>query len=114
MLVFDEETEIKRMDSADSTEIYFRPRNGNLKKLVSTKNFHFRAPTYSAGNQDSSITTLSEKYYPANTEVPSLYQQCMELLANFTHCFDSLVDFPLDFGEEIFDKAKDKLLIDRE
>ena len=105
---------LKRMDSADSTEIYFRPRNGNLKKLVSTKNFHFRAPTDSAGNQDSSITTLSEKYYPANTAVPSLYQQCMELLANFTHCFDSLVDFPLDFGEEIFDKAKDKLLVDRE
>merc|ERR1712126_146464 len=51
---------------------------------------------------------------PANTAVPSLYQQCMELLANFTHCFDSLEDFPLDFSKEIFEKAEEKLLIDRD
>merc|ERR1712126_413565 len=51
---------------------------------------------------------------PANTAVPSLYQQCMELLANYTHCFDSLEGFPLDFSKEIFEKAEEKLLIDRD
>ena len=31
-----------------------------------------------------------------------LFDQCLALLARFAHCFESLVDFPPDFGEEIF------------
>ena len=51
---------------------------------------------------------------PAGSPVPSLYDQCMKLLARHTHAFESLEDFPLDFGREIFEQAESHLMVDSE
>jgi len=56
--------------------------------------------------------TTRTKNFTGN--VIKLYDQCMELLSYYTHCFDSLIDFPEDFGREIFDSAVNKLLVDNE
>ena len=100
------------------SEIYFKPAHGCLQKkqLQFTENNHAkflnitRKPKISLSSTD--IEKCSEKYFPAGSGVPSLYSQCMELLSNFTHLFDSLVDFPKDFALEILEKAEDKLLTD--
>ena len=95
----------------DGTVIYQRNANGTLRKLV-TQNSATSFRLLKSFTFQENENKETKKFFPAKTPVPSLYSQCMELLSNFTHCFESLVDFPLDFGKEIFMKAADKLLTD--
>ena len=100
------------------SEIYFKPVHGALQKKL----FQYTATNNQArflNNvrprlQDEEAVSSEEKYFPACSGVPSLYTQCMELLSNFTHLFESLVDFPKDFALEILEKAEDKLLTDND
>lgn len=101
------------------SEIYFKPVHGCLqKKLIqftATNNQamflnNIRRTKVTLATTDNE--KLSEKYFPVGSGVPTLYSQCMELLSNFTHLFDSLVDFPKDFALKILEKAEDKLLAD--
>ena len=101
------------------SEIYFKPVHGALQKKLfqytATNNQakffnNVRNPRTTFSTTDEEI--VSEKYFPSCSGVPSLYSQCMELLSNFTHLFESLVDFPKDFALEILEKAEDKLLTD--
>ena len=100
------------------SEIYFKPVHGALQKKL----FQY-TPTNNQARflnnvrprlQDEEAVSSEEKYFPACSGVPSLYTQCMELLSNFTHLFESLVDFPKDFALEILEKAEDKLLTDND
>ena len=98
----------------ENTEIYCKPRHGTLQKLITSGNgllFKTRIfnPADIEGGEDISV-----KHFPREEGVPSLYQQCMDLLSHYTHLFESLVDFPLDFGKEIFDKSIKHLLSDNE
>ena len=101
------------------SEIYFKPVHGALQKKLFQytettnkakflNNVRKTRTTFSTTDEE----TVSEKYFPSGSGVPSLYSQCMELLSNFTHLFESLVDFPKDFALEILKKAEDKLLTD--
>jgi len=51
------------------------------------------------------VTQVEKREANMSGKVVSLYSQCLALLARFSHCFESLVDFPPDFGEEIFNLA---------
>jgi len=97
--------------------IYYRPRNGALQKVFvsEVKNrtvFKFQRRESEESDPSEDINESA----PANLsgKVIKLYDQCMELLSNYTHCFESLIDFPEDFGKEIFEKAVNKLIVDNE
>ena len=99
-----------------SREIYCLSKSGQLEKFVNVsppdgrknrfKRALMRNPTYQTEEKEEVLS------YPANSPVPRLYDQCMDLLAKYTHCFDSLEDFPLDIGRDIFFKAEARLLQD--
>ena len=100
--------------SDQQCDIYTRSSSGILQKLK-TKNFlSFQVQNAQKSSSQRDDENCEVKTFPAGSSVPSLYDQCMELLSQFTHCFESLEDFPEDFGREIFNKALDKLLIDNE
>ena len=52
----------------------------------------------------SLIVAMYQEQYLIQSHI-YLLLQCLALLARFTHCFESLTDFPSDFGKEIFDLA---------
>ena len=96
--------------------IYYRPRNGCLQKLFVSEDRNktvFRIPQRQ--DSDDELETVEETVTKNfSGTVIKLYDQCMEVLSNYTHCFESLVDFPEDFGKEIFEKALIKLGVDSE
>ena len=97
--------------------IYYKPRNGSLQELlVSDERYRrvFRPEETGGPGEDEDGTAGSRPPPNCTGVVTSLYQQCMQLLSSFTHCFDSLVDFPEDFGREIFSLAVEKLAKDSE
>ena len=106
------------MMEENNTEIYCKPRHGTLQKLITSGNglsFKFKTRIFNPADIEGSASEeISVKHFPREEGVPSLYQQCMDLLSHYTHLFDSLVDFPLDFGKEIFDKSTKQLLSDNE
>jgi len=106
------------MMEENNTEIYCKPRHGTLQKLITSGNgLSFKTRIFNPADievEGSASEEISVKHFPREEGVPSLYQQCMDLLSHYTHLFDSLVDFPLDFGKEIFDKSTKQLLSDNE
>ena len=52
----------------------------------------------------SLIVAMYQEQYLIHSHI-YLLLQCLALLARFTHCFESLTDFPSDFGKEIFELA---------
>ena len=104
------------MMEENNTEIYCKPRHGTLQKLITSGNgLSFKTRIFNPADIEGSASEeISVKHFPREEGVPSLYQQCMNLLSHYTHLFDSLVDFPLDFGKEIFDKSTKQLLSDNE
>ena len=106
------------MMEENNTEIYCKPRHGTLQKLITSGNgLSFKTRIFNPADievEGSASEEISVKHFPCEEGVPSLYQQCMNLLSHYTHLFDSLVDFPLDFGKEIFDKSTKQLLSDNE
>jgi len=100
--------------------IYYRPRNGALQKVfvseVRNKTvFRFQQKRSESEEEDGDYEDKEDNGKKNLTgKVVRLYDQCMELLSNYTHCFESLVDFPEDFGKEIFEKAVNKLVADSE
>lgn len=92
------------MEEAESSFVYFKPKVGPCVKVcVTGKGSVYR---FTESNVERNLVTQVEKR-EANMsgKVVSLYSQCLALLARFSHCFESLVDFPPDFGEEIFNLA---------
>jgi len=88
----------------ESSFVYFKPKAGPCVKVcVTGKGAVYR---YTEENNQKSLVAEEQKS-EANLsgQVVSLYTQCLALLARFAHCFESLVDFPPDFGEEIFNLA---------
>jgi len=98
--------------------LYFKPRNGTLQKISVSEVRHKAVFRYEKrwdcisewsnsdladieGHKDEDDTATKNMTGIVN----SLYDQCMELLSKYTHCFDSLMDFPEDFAKEIFSKA---------
>jgi len=102
------------MEEAESSFVYFKPKVGPCVKVCLTgKGAVYR---FTESNKEKNLVTQEEKC-KVNTsgKVVSLYTQCLALLARFAHCFESLVDFPPDFGEEIFNLAvKSSLMKDCE
>ena len=108
----------------DSREIYCLAKGGQLEKFVNVsppdarqskcrfKRALMRNPRYQTEEREEADESEEVQSFPANSPVPRLYDQCMDLLAKYTHCFESLEDFPLDIGRDIFLKAEDKLLQD--
>lgn len=104
--------------------IYCRSASGTLEKFIhspssptpSAQRSLFRRVLIRNVPQDEQEQEEEEESstFPAYSAVPSLYEQCMDLLAKFTHCFDSLEDFPLDFGRDIFHRAESRLSVDCE
>jgi len=92
------------MDEEESSFVYFKPKAGPCVKVcVTGKGAVYR---YTEENNQKSLVAEEEKGEPnLSGQVVSLYTQCLALLARFAHCFESLVDFPPDFGEEIFNLA---------
>lgn len=88
----------------ESNFVYFKPKAGPCVKVcVTGKGAVYR---YTEQN-NKSISMADEEKLEGNMsgKVVSLYTQCLALLARVSHCFESLVDFPPDFGEEIFNLA---------
>eukprot|EP00092_Neocalanus_flemingeri_P021686 GFUD01023524.1.p1 GENE.GFUD01023524.1~~GFUD01023524.1.p1 ORF type:complete len:376 (-),score=117.97 GFUD01023524.1:38-1165(-) len=98
--------------------LYFRPRNGALQKVFASEVKNRTVFKFHRRNSDDESEPAgdSKPDVPRNLsgKVIKLYDQCMELLSYYTHCFESLVDFPEDFGKEIFNKAVNKLGVDNE
>lgn len=78
--------------------------------------FRFQDCLYSESKEDAFDIKKNSGTNKKNLSgiVIKLYDQCMEILSNYTHCFESLVDFPEDFGKEIFEAASSKLSIDNQ
>jgi len=94
--------------------IYYRPRNGALQKLFVSENRNrtvFRLPQKQDSDDEEEVVEENVAKNFSGTVI-KLYDQCMDILCNYTHCFESLVDFPEDFGREIFEKALTKLAED--
>ena len=96
-----------------SSHVYYRPSNGHLARVC----------VWGGGavfkyNQDITFTPPNshqdQEPKPPNLtgHVTSLYDHCLALLATLTHCFESLVDFPPDFGHTIFSLAVPHLTTD--
>jgi len=92
------------MEAGESNFVYFKPRSGPCIKVCVTGRgavYRFAEPN----NEKNLVTEEEECEANMSGKVVSLYTQCLALLARFAHCFESLVDFPPDFGEEIFNLA---------
>ena len=99
------------MEGPSSDYVYYRPQSGAMRRIcISGPGAVFR---YSSDDPGPREPTPPQPE-PANMSgrVTSLYDQCLAFLARFTHCFDSLEDFPPDFGTAIFRLALDRLTVD--
>jgi len=88
----------------ESNFVYFKPKSGALVKVCVTG----RGAVYRYSDQipqSENVETNENVEANLSGNVISLYTQCLALLARFTHCFESLTDFPSDFGKEIFELA---------
>ena len=99
------------MNDPNCGHVYYRPQSGAMRRIcISGPGAVFRYSSDGPGPQEPSPPQSG----PANMSgrVTPLYDQCLAFLARFTHCFDSLEDFPADFGMAIFRLALDRLTVD--